>query len=706
MSRIVERANVVVLAWAAMLHAFDAAYSKVRAIAAVPADSLIHYNMLLTWWRHGDSPRGYTLTPSPYFVDILLQLPLVFLAPDFERFSYALAATYALLLTGSLYLVMRIALDASCVVALAVACASLVAFYKLAPFSLVLHSFIYNHTSEVFTTLGLVALAHAWFRPEARKRRYAPIVYVFLVAACIASSPFFIATYCIPTALAAAAVAGTAYLPWRRFAWFIGLTVLGSVVGLVALALISRYWWPIRGDRYFLTWWKSYKLFKHTLVTEPGLARLAWATAIGALVSIGLVIYGRWTRALRTPTIFLLAMFPAAVFACVALPIKRGGFSSGYELRYVLLPWLLATAFYAGVAATLIQRIGEKLISKYRDRLPAAPRWLGWTTALLGVVGLALLATCHGPATVFETRSTTSPAIRCFADAERTGVLQDGIATPWMARYLNAARLAPSWRSPYVIVEILASDPPNLHPQENNPLWFDGTYRGGRAKLNFLVTYAMDEPVLAFWRKALGPADRTISCPIPVDMRRDERQTFELWVYDREPALQTLEQIVMRNNLRSPFVPVVGATKMVIDPTWGMVSEPVDGELVAGRRAWRRGVHRDTGAMLTTGIMWLPSGRYRLAVDIAAIPQVPGAAPVAEVVVRMERRKPDVARLPIAAGSHRVELEFEISNLGGPTSGDLMTAQVLPRAAESIEISGMTLTLIDLHGVDPFRIFH
>src|SRR4051812_34818992 len=100
-------ANVVVLCAAVTLRAFDAAYAAVRSVAAGSPDALLYYNMILTWSRHGDSPRGFTLTPSPYFIDLLLQLPLALAAPDFERFAYALALLYALLLFAALALVLR-----------------------------------------------------------------------------------------------------------------------------------------------------------------------------------------------------------------------------------------------------------------------------------------------------------------------------------------------------------------------------------------------------------------------------------------------------------------------------------------------------------------------------------------------------------------------------------------------------------------------
>lgn len=279
------RTNVAIIALAVALRAFDARIFHVRSLLSVQHDALVHYNMLLTWWRHGDSPRGFTLTPSPYFIDMLVQIPIVLLAPDFERFSYALACTYCLLIFGALYVVFRVALEANATLAVVASGVTVAAFYVVAPFNFVVHVFVVNHTSEIFTTFGVLALAHAWFRPGVTRRRYAAYVYALVVAGCVASSPFFVATYCIPAAIAAASVVGSAYLTRRRFVWFVGLTAFGALVGLISLAIISRYAWPVRGDSY-QRWWKSYLALKAAIIAEPGGLRAVWLTLVACLASI------------------------------------------------------------------------------------------------------------------------------------------------------------------------------------------------------------------------------------------------------------------------------------------------------------------------------------------------------------------------------------------------------------------------------------
>jgi hypothetical protein len=700
------RLNLAILSLATALHTFDARLFAVRLRSPVQPDSLVHYNMLLAWWRHSDSPRGFTLTPSPYFIDMVLQLPIMLLAPDFERFSYALACAYALLILASLYLVLRIALETGPILALAAAGATVAGFYKLAPFNFVVHAFVVNHTSEIFTTLGLLALLHAWFRPGAPRRPYAAYGYTLAVAVCVASSPFFIATYVIPAAVAATAILGTEYVTRRRLAWFLGLTAVGALAGLIALALISRYAWPVRGD-YYHGWWRSYLTFKRTIIAEPGGISVVWATACAVLASGALAIVGRRTRRWSIPTTFMLAFFPASVVACVGIPIKRGAFDGGYAFRYVTLPSLLMVAFYVATAARVARALGAAVL---RGRtLPAAPRWLPWSAAALGVLGIAVGATCRGPLTMYDEASRTAGAIRCFRAAEQRGDVEDGLATWWLARYLNAARHATGWESPHVIVQLLHNDPPALDPRDNNLRWFAGSYRGGAAKLNFLATHALSDGQLQFFRDRIGAPDRTITCPVPVDLRPDGKATYELWIWDREDAQRRLGDLATHHNLRSPFSPAIGATSMVIDPVWGMDAGPGMSELAGRRRVWRRGTHRSADGLAWINPLWLPSGRYRLAIDLTAVPltAVPTrdrAAPVAEVEVYQQRRG-ELARFSIAAGASNPSFEFVVDNRGGATSGEAIALSLHAREAESIELSGATLTLLEPRGIAPFRIF-
>src|SRR5262249_25533886 len=156
--------------------------------------------------------------------------------------------------------------------------------------------------------------------------------------------------------------------------------------------------------------------------------------------------------------------------------------------RYLTLPWLLAVAFYVTAGA----RLATALASSLWRRVPAlaVPRWLPWTAGSLGVAALAIATTCRGSLSIDDDASVDAKTLRCFRDAEEHAGLQDGLGTWYLARYMNAARLGSDWSSPYVVVQILPADVPQLDPNSNDLLWFDGDYRHGAAKLNFVETYA------------------------------------------------------------------------------------------------------------------------------------------------------------------------------------------------------------------------
>lgn len=701
MRRTLDRLSVFVLALAVVVRGFEAGYFHVRAVAVVPADSLLHYHWILSWWRHGDSIRGFTLTPSPYFIDLAIQLPIAFLTGDFESFSYVMASTFAVLLFLSVYAVMRIAFDGSTLIASVVAGLALVAFYVVAPFSVVVHAFMSNHTSEVYSTLGLVVLVHVLFRPQAPRRRYAPALYIAALMACVVSSPFFIATYCVPVAIAATALLGTSYVSWRRLAWFLGYSVFGALAGLMVLAVISRYVWPVRGDLYSLTARDSYDAFATLLATDIGVGRTAKVTVVAAIASAVLAVIGRRTGKLSEPVTFLLAFFPATLLGCVLLPMKRGALGGAYELRFLQLPWLLACGFYA---AALI--VGVRALARTLLRGRALPRQLAWAGVIAPVVAaIALVGTARGPLSMFDPESRTASELRCIKTIEDSGALKDGIATAYIARYMNAARHASEWKSPYVVVQIYPASPTVINAGENNILWLNDGYRHGSGTMNFVATHLLDDKALASLRTRIGEPDRTISCPLAFDHRLDGKGTFDFWIYDRPEAQQRLTKMVTRDNYRGAFAPLVGANAMDVDLDWGAFAEPAEGEYIRGHRVWRRGVHLESGTMAIVRPFFAPSGKYRVEIDLTAVPHKPEEGqPLAELHIYMDR-KPRIKRVPIRIGTTHAVVEFNVKNLGGPTSGAAVWMNVVAQAAESIEISSIKLTLIKPSGIDPLRIF-
>ena len=102
---------------------------------------------------------------------------------------------------------------------------------------------------------------------------------------------------------------------------------------------------------------------------------------------------------------------------------------------------------------------------------------------------------------------------------------------------------------------------------------------------------------------------------------------------------------------------------------------------------------------------FVPSGRYRLEIDLTAVPhKAEEEQPLAAIQIHMPN-KPRIKLAPIRIGTTHAVVEFDAKNLGGPTSGAPLWISVVAQAAESIEISAIKLTLIERSRIDPLRIF-
>ena len=244
---------------AAAVLVFDRSYLAYRQSMAAAPDNLIYYTMLSRWWHHGDSPVGYTLLPSPYFVDLAIQLPIALLAPDFEVFSYGLALTFYLLVTGAVELVWRAWTGSSWLAATLAAAVTMSLYVGCVPTVVHVHLFWQSHTSELFGSLLALWFVLSRVRAMEDERVGWPVPLLTLVGFTIwtfiqvASSPFFGATFAVPLVVTALA---SFLLPRRdhhRALLQFGLaTVVGSLLGLVFDAVLSWGRWPIRGDIYFV----------------------------------------------------------------------------------------------------------------------------------------------------------------------------------------------------------------------------------------------------------------------------------------------------------------------------------------------------------------------------------------------------------------------------------------------------------------------
>jgi hypothetical protein len=695
-------AALLAVTMAFVVRAFDGAYATLRAGASVAPDDLIYYNMVQTWWRHGDSPTGHTLLPSPYFIDLVLQIPIAILAPDFERFAYFLALAFCLLIACSLFAASRVVVGGRVGLAGVVAALTVIGYYGLAPPRLIAQICIQNHTTEIFATLGTIAALHWLHQAKGRRKRYAAALYTLVIAVCVTSSPFFIATYCIPAAVGAAALLGTPAVTWRRLLGFLALTSAGALIGLVTIAAIDRYWWPVRGDAYGLTLAQSWLAFRET-ISLPEVVPLAVATALAGIACTVIAAALRARRSVHHGAIFYAAFVAAAIVSCSAIPVLRRAFSNPYEIRYLQLPFILGVQCHAGALVAAILYLANRARQK---RTLSLPRWSARGAVLaLMVAAIVAAATVRGPLTIFSAGSKTSAAIACFAAAEKEHGLEDGLAAIWSARYFNAARHSAGWRSKHVLIQMDHwRHPPPVSAIYNNLFWFNDGLRHGRGRVNFLATHLFSEASLRFVRERIGTPDEIVSCPVPVDSREPgSGETFEIWVWKSAPAVERLTEMVVRDNARSPFSPAIGEKRQEIDVAWGMHTGCDDTEamLIGKRRVWHRGI-RCEGPFLFTPPFTIPSGRYRIDLEFAA---TPAAADSSAGFVTLHVGSTQLSRIPLPAGMHHVAWEADVHNRGGPTSGDAVTLTVLPADTDVLEVSGMTLTQLRPEAIDPFRVF-
>lgn len=70
----------------------------------IAPDDLLPFNALQDSLRSGSPIIGYALSPSPFFLEFVLDRTLVSFTEDFELFAYVLARIFSICLAGSFLL--------------------------------------------------------------------------------------------------------------------------------------------------------------------------------------------------------------------------------------------------------------------------------------------------------------------------------------------------------------------------------------------------------------------------------------------------------------------------------------------------------------------------------------------------------------------------------------------------------------------------
>lgn len=694
-----SRLGLCVAGTAVAVLLFDRAFARFRALSPASPDNLIYYNALLEWWHRGTPPNGYTLLPSPYFIDLALEAWPALGEGDFEAFSYDLALIYAVALFAATVVLAR-AFRHSLAASLSIGVVTLALYYHFVPFELHAHAFMQNHTSEIFCGLLTVAFLvrrtpHAGWRDA--------VIYLAWTALNVASSPFYIATFVAPAIVGVALVSGTTTLSHRRGASFVGLNAVAVLGGLSVDAALAHGFWPIRGHDYTNDLAAGVRMAHDVWSsalpwTLRGLVLAAFVASAAAACSLRFGL-GRPRRAVAPSAaavrwIFVLAFGATTLVTCVGLPVARGAFVSPYELRYLQEPVFLTCLALAAAGASAISR---------------AIAWTGWASrwsaptvrrlggaAAWGVAILAL-ALAKGPFDMRDARSATAPMLACFAELEARAGLQSGVSTPLGARFLNAARHAKTWRAlGEPIIEVIPSLPPTVSAVENNLFWVRRHARD--AVFNFIVNDGFTDETLAFFRRRVGEPSVIQTCPWPRAFNLTG--AVELWVYEDEEAQKRLRDLVVHDPMTRSFTPWSTETRLVFDTRWAVHSpDGFGGVDERGAFVWRRVDGVEPSVAFSSNSTFLPSGSYTL--------RIAGAvdAPIGEepLVVAYQGSR-ELGRGTLAREGETT-FAFDVYNRGGATSGGIFYVQILPIGARSFRVDSLEIERMQIAGVDWLRLF-
>jgi len=318
-------------------------------------------------------------------------------------------------------------------------------------------------------------------------------------------------------------------------------------------------------------------------------------------------------------------------------------------------------------------------------------------SALVVLATMGILSTMHGPFSVTDQASGSSPLLDCFAADERDAGLEDGIGGVIVARYVNAARFAkPDGR---VVVD-MDWNPPGVQPAANNLAWFDDGYRHDKHPMNFVATHLLTKEALAFVRARVGSPQRVYHCPSTIDARPAGHEELDLWVYDSAEQQARLAALVARDPMANAFIPRRGARAFRFDPEWAMFSPNDEAKISEKSLLWQRSTLQGDHVVALTKSMFLPSGHYRVRLDAVATNTTSIPAQVRVVVTGKE-----LGRATIDPSRTSTTLEFDVLNKGGATSGEYLTLVMTTGDATELRIDGAELELREARGVDLFRLF-
>ncbi len=701
-----------------VLTIYQISFSIFHSTGGTWPDDLIYFNALQDWLKSGSPLRGYTLQPSPYVLDFLLDRIIIFFTDDFERFAYAVSGIVAILFAGS-FLTLGYAFCRDWRRAVVIALLSYTNLYLfLIPMRVRLHLFLPSHTFSSIATPVAIAMLAASLTSASRQVYIRWCVALSLLTAIIVlSDPILIADLIVPATMTCVWFGILLRTRISRLAFSVFTLCASAVFAMELMELCNVFFWPHRVDVYP-------PVFSMTdtgilqvngnggffaILREKqfrGLLHLFEIAVLGSALWLWIQIRVYRARQPESQPIEkrrfqLMVMTAVGLFAAVtsfALPVLRGSFGTYYEWRYFLLSSMFlsftvaAAITYAGFAAWSVLmtfvNIEQwwKRLSRIRPRFAAA---MG--IGLSGIVLFAAIGSCaRNSIRVGDGRSPETPFFSCVARIMDKDHLHDGLASAYVAIMLRAGYASPQFRRESKVFQTTFTDTFSyLEPANNNLKWMSKELLQKEGGVDYVVFEgARDSPSMQNnIREVVGEPTAIETCPHPNSFAQSWSNA-SIWVYKDKTARDRLTNFVLWDNNRDIFFPSSQLGTLVIDPVIGAYSVAGEGGVRQGKRGWSRDTDHPIGRFLQTKPIFLPPGKYRAHICLSTNDRT-SQEPLATAEVSWGGTvllKQDVSR----AGPEFVA-SFDLKGKGGPTSGNATLVTVFAGNVSDVAVCGLTI---------------
>ncbi len=708
--RTVTTVSVVSVALACALYWFIRSYIGYLSVYGTGANSLILYNMFRAKTVLGDGLTSWTLVPAPYFIDMVLSWPLSIYAQTYQQFEIAVVTVFFfLLLIGNTLLFFTI--TRSRVESLFLGAIATAGFYALTPLEILLHVYMNNHTTSaiaaVFSLAGLVWCVRKVTNTIISASHLLQFVALAALVAFVntLSDPYFIIMLVVPAIVAMAVAAPKDNLVWalRRISLVVLAFVAGCFAALWMLGWLGDAIWPHRTDPPGGSPVAAVRTFAALAVRGPYLAYFAVALALVLLALYITIKHLRDCRSVRSAEsvrlVALMVVFITSWALCVAVPLAKDDFYSGYEYRYILFPAILT----ADILALFVWTGGFGFYRAY-GRQHATYLTLRHGV-LFGFIALGFIFDFMWPTPMSGTaQAGINEYNKCFRTIDRKYDLKDGLGGVFPARFVNAYRLSPMGARRNAIIFIWGGlNEVRVTPTYNSLDWIQKTASRRERRINFVILRGLGSGTISNIVRDVGEPSFVERCPLPPGRASPTPMADQIWIYTSDDAQKKLADLVVEAANRGVFALGRNRDEQILNPRFAMMTPPGDGELVGEHRIWHRRKDRPGGAVAVTKPFFLPSGRYRMQLTGKITGGSANSSPgTFTLTVGWESK---TVPLQTTKSGVLAEITSDICNMGGATSGVSTQMSVHAGAAEKIEISSIKVRRLKKYRSDAFAIF-